>query len=47
MHEGKHLIERAKSIPVQGYVIKNQVGRTLVDAAEDLLEGGTFFSAMD
>jgi DNA-binding NarL/FixJ family response regulator len=47
MHEGKHLIERAKSIPVQGYVVKNQVGRTLVDAAEDLLEGGTFFSAMD
>jgi DNA-binding NarL/FixJ family response regulator len=47
MHEGKHLIERAKSIPVQGYVIKNQVGRTLVDAAEDLLEGRTFFSAMD
>jgi DNA-binding NarL/FixJ family response regulator len=43
MHEGKHLIETAKSIPVQGYVMKNQVGRALVDAAEQLLKGKTFF----
>lgn len=47
MHDGKHLIETAKAIPVQGYVMKNQVGRALVDAAEELLKGNTFFSGFD
>jgi DNA-binding NarL/FixJ family response regulator len=47
MHDGKHLIESAKSIPVQGYVMKNQVGKTLVDAVEQLLKGNTFFSGFD
>jgi DNA-binding NarL/FixJ family response regulator len=47
MHDGKHLIETAKSIPVQGYVMKNQVGRALVDAAEELLKGNTYFSGFD
>src|SRR5580704_12704752 len=44
MHDGKHLIETAKAIPVQGYVMKNQVGKALVDAAEELLKGNTFFA---
>lgn len=47
MHDGKHLIETAKAIPVQGYVMKNQVGKALVDAAEELLKGNTFFSGFD
>lgn len=47
MHNGKHLIETAKSIPVQGYVMKNQVGKALVDAAEELLKGNTYFSGFD
>jgi DNA-binding NarL/FixJ family response regulator len=44
MHDGKQIIERAKSIPVQGYVMKNQVGQSLVDAVGELLKGNTFFS---
>jgi DNA-binding NarL/FixJ family response regulator len=47
MHDGKHLIETAKAIPVQGYVMKNQVGKALVDAAEELLKGNTFFFGFD
>ena len=47
MHNCKHLIETAKSIPVQGYVMKNQVGKALVDAAEELLKGNTYFSGFD
>jgi DNA-binding NarL/FixJ family response regulator len=47
MHDGKHLIETAKAIPVQGYVMKNQVGKALVDAAEELLKGNTFFAGFE
>jgi len=44
MHEGRHVVESAKSIPVQGFVMKNQVGQTLLDAVGALLSGQTFFS---
>jgi DNA-binding NarL/FixJ family response regulator len=44
MHDGKHIVESAKSIPVQGFVMKNQVGQTLVDAVSALLKGQTFFA---
>src|SRR5580704_16921194 len=47
MHEGKHISESAKSIPVQGFVMKNQVGQTLLDAVGALLNGHTFFSGVD
>jgi DNA-binding NarL/FixJ family response regulator len=43
MHEGKHLIEAARAIPVQGFVSKNQVAQTLVDAIKELHKGHTFF----
>ena len=43
MHEGKHIVESAKSIPVQGFVMKNQVGQTLLNAVHALLGGQTFF----
>ena len=44
MHEGRHIVESAKSIPVQGFVMKNQVGQILVDAVGALLRGQTFFT---
>jgi DNA-binding NarL/FixJ family response regulator len=47
MHDGKQIIERAKSIPVQGYVMKNQVGQSLVDAVGELLKGHTFFGGSE
>jgi two-component system response regulator NreC len=47
MHEGKHIIESAKSIPVQGFVMKNQVGQTLLDAVGALLNGQTFFGGLE
>jgi two-component system, NarL family, nitrate/nitrite response regulator NarL len=43
MHDGKHLIEAAKSIPVQGFVVKNQVAQTLIDAVEEVRKGNAFF----
>jgi two-component system, NarL family, response regulator NreC len=47
MHEGKHIVESAKSIPVQGFVMKNQVGQTLLDAVGALLNGQTFFAGLE
>jgi len=47
MHEGKHIVESAKSIPVQGFVMKNQAGQTLLDAVGALLDGGTFFDGFE
>jgi DNA-binding NarL/FixJ family response regulator len=47
MHEGKHIVETAKAIPVQGFVMKNQVGQILLDAVGALLNGHTFFSGVD
>jgi two-component system response regulator NreC len=47
MHEGKHIVETAKAIPVQGFVMKNQVGQVLLDAVGALLNGHTFFSGID
>jgi DNA-binding NarL/FixJ family response regulator len=43
MHDGKQLVEAAKSIPAQGFVSKNQLAQTLVDAVEEVLKGRTFF----
>ncbi len=47
MHEGRHIVESAKSIPVQGFVMKNQVGQTLLDAVGALLNGRTFFGGVE
>jgi DNA-binding NarL/FixJ family response regulator len=47
MHEGRHIVESAKSIPVQGFVMKNQVGQALVDAVGALLGGRTFFTGLE
>jgi DNA-binding NarL/FixJ family response regulator len=43
MHESNQLIEEAKKIGVQGYVTKNQVGATLLQAVDTLLRKETFF----
>jgi two-component system nitrate/nitrite response regulator NarL len=43
MHVGKQLIDAAKSIPVQGFVVKNQAAQTLVDAVEELRNGHAYF----
>lgn len=47
MHEGKHIVESAKAIPVQGLVMKNQVSQTLLDAVTAILKGDTFFACLE
>jgi len=44
MHESKLLIEEAKKIGVQGYVIKRQVARTLLLAVDTLARNQTFYA---
>jgi DNA-binding NarL/FixJ family response regulator len=44
MHESKLLIEQAKKIGVQGYVIKREVAKTLLLAVDTLLRNQTFYA---
>jgi DNA-binding NarL/FixJ family response regulator len=43
MHESNQLIEEAKKIGVQGYITKTQVGSTLLQAVDALLQKQSFF----
>ena len=44
MHESELLIEQAKKIGVQGYVIKREVAKTLLLAVDALLRNQTFYA---
>jgi two-component system, NarL family, nitrate/nitrite response regulator NarL len=43
MHESPNLANEAKTVRAQGYVVKAQAARHLVNAIEALLAGHTFF----
>jgi DNA-binding NarL/FixJ family response regulator len=44
MHESELLIEQAKKIGVQGYVIKREVAKTLLLAVDALMSNQTFYA---
>jgi two-component system, NarL family, nitrate/nitrite response regulator NarL len=44
MHESKLLIEEAKKLGVQGYVIKREIAKTLLLAVDTLLRNQTFYA---
>jgi len=44
-HESEQLIREVLGAGAQGYVLKSDAGRTLVNAVEALLDGGTFFTS--
>ncbi len=43
MHESERMATEARQVGAQGYVMKSQAARDLVQAIEILLAGGTFF----
>ena len=43
MHDGKHIIEDARRIGLQGYVSKSEASATLLAAVDALLRNQTFF----
>jgi DNA-binding NarL/FixJ family response regulator len=43
MHDGKHIIEDARRIGIQGYVSKSEASATLLAAVDALLRNQTFF----
>ena len=47
MHDSSHLATEAKSAGAQGYVVKGEAARQLVEAIDTLLAGGTFFGGSD
>jgi len=44
-HESEQLIREVLGAGAQGYVLKSDAGRTLVNAVEALLDGGTYFTS--
>jgi DNA-binding NarL/FixJ family response regulator len=44
MHNTPQVVDIAKSVGAQGFVAKNQMAATLLDAVDALRNNGTFFS---
>lgn len=47
MHESDRLAAEIRSTGAHGYVVKSQAARDLILAVERLLDGGTFFTAVE
>jgi DNA-binding NarL/FixJ family response regulator len=47
MHESERLAAEVRSTGAHGYVVKSQAARDLILAVERLLDGGTFFTAIE
>lgn len=47
MHESDRLAAEVRSTGAHGYVVKSQAARDLILAVESLLDGGTFFTAIE
>ncbi len=43
MHETKSLVMEVRDVGAQGYVVKSQASRDLINAIDRILAGGTFF----
>jgi DNA-binding NarL/FixJ family response regulator len=43
MHETKSLVMEVRDVGAQGYVVKSQASRDLINAIDCILAGGTFF----
>jgi DNA-binding NarL/FixJ family response regulator len=44
MHDGKHIIEDARRIGIEGYVSKSEASATLLAAVDAILRNQTFFT---
>jgi DNA-binding NarL/FixJ family response regulator len=47
MHEGKHIIEDAKKIGIDGFVCKSEASATLLAAVDAVLRNQPFFPKID
>jgi len=47
MHDGKHIIEDAKKIGIDGFVCKSEASATLLAAVDALLRNQPFFPKID
>jgi DNA-binding NarL/FixJ family response regulator len=47
MHEGKHIIEDAQKIGIEGFVCKSEASATLLAAVDSLLRNESFFPRTD
>ena len=47
MHEGKHIIEDAKKIGIEGFVCKSEASATLLAAVDAVLRNQPFFPNVD
>jgi two-component system response regulator NreC len=47
MHEGKHIIEDARKIGIEGFVCKSEASATLLAAVDALLRDEAFFPEID
>jgi two-component system, NarL family, nitrate/nitrite response regulator NarL len=47
MHDGKHIIEDAKKIGIEGFVCKSDASATLLAAVDALLRNEAFFPKID
>ena len=43
MHAGPEVVRISRTVPVQGFITKSEVGGVLLNAVDVLLAGGTFF----